>query len=302
MQGGVPAMPIEPFDLKELYQTYRPLLFSLAYRMLGSVMDAEDMVQDTFAALGKVSREGVGNIKAYLCKMLTNRCLDQLRSARQKREVYIGPWLPEPLVWNDENDPLAAVLSRDNLSLACLTLMERLTPIERAVFLLREVFDFEYAEIAGVVGKAESNCRKIFSRVKQKLAAELPEHTPDYARDQELLAGFVEGIATGNAEKVLRLLAADAVLYSDGGGKVQGALHPIRSRDHVLRFLQGIVRISAAAPPVLQFATVNGSPGLVAVQDGWVETVLAIDWRDGQAAGIYIVRNPEKLGHLQGLA
>ncbi len=284
-------------NTQELYLTYKPLLFSLAYRMLGTVMDAEDMVQETFLSLEKAPRENIANVKAFLCKILTNRCLDFLKAARRKREVYVGPWLPEPLVFREEDEPMAQLVNQDNLSIAYLTLMETLSPTERAVFILREVLDFDYGEIAQIVGKEEANCRKIFSRVKQKLVSELPEHRIDYQHQKQLLSLFLQAIQTENTATLLELLSADAVLYSDGGGKVNAAIHPILSRERVIAFLIGVTKKNLSDARV-EFVRVNGEAGIIVYAGGAILGVLGLKLREGQIESIYVIMNPDKLQRL----
>jgi RNA polymerase sigma-70 factor (ECF subfamily) len=280
---------------RELYLTYKPLLFSLAYRMLGTVADAEDMVQDTFLSLEKIPQENIRNVKAYLCKILTNRCLDFLKSARRQREVYVGPWLPEPLVFReDENGPMEQVINQDRLSIAYVTLMETLSPPERAVFILREVLDFSYREIAEIVGKEEAACRKVFSRVKNKLERDLPEQTVPYERHKQLLGAFLQAIHREDTTSLLELLSADAVLYSDGGGKVPAAIHPILSRERVIAFLLGIAK-KAPADLHMEIANVNGEPGAILYAGKAVDSVLSLRFGGERIEEIYIVRNPDKL-------
>jgi RNA polymerase sigma-70 factor (ECF subfamily) len=284
-------------DTAQLYETYKPMLFSVAYRMTGTVTDAEDIVQDTFVSLERDERSDVVNVKAYLYKILVNRCIDYLKSARRRRETYVGPWLPEPLVIS-ENDPLQTVLSHESLSVAYLLLMEKLTPIERAVFILREVLDFGYSEIAEMVGKKEENCRKILSLAKRKLGGPPSESAGSYEADQSRLNEFIEAVYTGNSAVLLELLAEDVVLYSDGGGKVKAALHPIRTRDHVLRFLQGLLKL-APADLRLRWVNLNGSPGLVAFSEQEPDSAVSFQIREGRIEAIYIIRNPDKLRHLK---
>ncbi|WP_206529684.1 RNA polymerase sigma-70 factor [Brevibacillus sp. SYP-B805] len=280
-----------------MYTTYKPLLFGLAYRMLGSVMDAEDMVQDVFVAIDRLDVTTITNPKAFLCKMVTNRCLDYLRSARKQREVYVGPWLPEPLLADESNDPASAVIARDTLSIAYLTMMEKLTATERAVLVLREALAFDYGEIAEIVGKTEANCRKILSRVKQKLGEEMGSANLPYEQNKKLIVDFMQAIHAGDTEKMLALLAEDVVLYSDGGGKVLAARHPIRSRERVAAFLAGIARKRPAGFHAY-LATVNGLPGIVHAWDGRIHSVISYKLRDGRLEAIYIILNPEKLKHI----
>ncbi|MFY0544904.1 RNA polymerase sigma-70 factor [Brevibacillus sp. H7] len=285
-------------DTQELYTTYKPLLFSLAYRMLGTVMDAEDMVQETFLSLQKVPKEKIVHTKAFLCKVLTNRCIDFLKAARRQRETYVGPWLPEPLVFRtDHNGPMEQVITRDKISIAYLKLMESLSPVERAVFVLREVLDFGYKEIAEMTAKEEASCRKIFSRVKQKLDHELPDEKIDYEHHKQLLEAFLKALQTENTNSLLELLSADAVLYSDGGGRVRAAIQPIQSREKVIAFLLGIAK-KAPADTRIQLATVNGEPGIVTCTGDGPYSVLSLNLRDGRIDSVYIIVNPDKLQRL----
>ncbi|MCM3560299.1 RNA polymerase sigma-70 factor [Brevibacillus borstelensis] len=282
-------------DTQQLYVTYKPLLFSIAYRMLGTVADAEDIVQDTFLSLERFQKKNVENIKAWLCKTLTNRCIDFLRSARKKREVYVGPWLPEPVVFRDEQlGPMEQVIRQDQLSIAMLALMESLSPVERAIFILREVLDFDYDEIAEITGKETVNCRKIFSRVKQKLSKELPDKRIDYEQQRMLLESFLQAIHTEDSATLLELLSPDVVLYSDGGGKVKAALRPILSSERVVAFLLGVTRKQSTDYRV-EIANVNGEAGIIAYEGNEVYGINTIKLVDGKIAAVYIIRNPDKL-------
>ncbi|MBL0386925.1 RNA polymerase sigma-70 factor [Tumebacillus sp. ITR2] len=277
------------------------MLFSLAYRLLGTVMDAEDMVQETFVAYaGLGEAQEIHNQRAYLCKMLTNRCLDFLRSAKHRREVYVGPWLPEPVVWREDrgdHDPMRELLCRDDLTMAYLLMMETLTPTERAVFVLREAYQYEYAEIANLVGKSETNCRKIHSRVKQKLHPEVADRHVEYAKDQAVLNRFVTAFTTGDTGTLMELLSDDVTLLSDGGGKAVAAIHPIVSSARVLVFLQGIVR-NAPSGSAIDPVTINGQPGLLFKAGDEVVGTFSFD-REGERIGrIFMVRNPDKLARI----
>jgi RNA polymerase sigma-70 factor (ECF subfamily) len=278
--------------------TYKPLLFSLAYRMLGRVMDAEDMVQDVFLSIEKLDLGKITNVKAFLCKMVTNRCIDYLRSARKQREIYVGPWLPEPLlVYAEGDDPEAEAIEHENLSIAYLAMMEKLSATERAVLVLREALGFEYREIAEMIGKTEANCRKILSRVRQKLGDEIVETPVHYEQNKQVLIDFMQAVHHGDTEKMLSLLAEDVVLYSDGGGKVLAALHPIVSRDRVAAFLLGVVK---KLPAEIQtfLTTVNGLPGFVSVLNGKIHSVTSYKMKGDRLEAIYIIMNPDKLRHI----
>ncbi|ARU60850.1 hypothetical protein CBW65_06885 [Tumebacillus avium] len=287
-------------ETQELYMEYRPLLFTLAYRMLGSVMDAEDVVQGTFlafAGVGEERKEQVSNVQAYLCKMATNRCLDLLRSAKHRREVYVGTWLPEPVVLREEqevDEPLYELLRRDDLSTAYLMLMETLSPEERAIFVLREAYQYSYAEISEHVAKGEANCRKIYSRIKIKLGPQLADARADYHQDLATLNRFLAAFAAGDVDQLLELLSADVTLYSDGGGKATAAIRPIVSAPHVLAFLQGVAAKSGPDSSV-ELVTINGQPGLLFLTGGQVHTTLCFRQKAGRMQNIYLMRNPDKL-------
>lgn len=223
--------------MEALYQQYKGLLFHLAYQLTGSSTDAEDIVQDVFLKAHGVALEQIAEPKAYLCKMTTNRCLDLLKSARHKRELYTGPWLPEPIP-TPEADSYDAVVTKDLLSYAMLVLLERLSPAERAVFVLREAFGFDYGEIAGLVDKSEANCRKLISRAKGKLgiAPDAPIRAKETELGEQWMSRFLAALEQGNVTALLALLSADAELLTDGGGKVSAAIRPIVSGERVARF------------------------------------------------------------------
>ncbi len=242
-----------------MYQTYRPLLLSIAYRMLGSVTQAEDLVQDAFVTVQQLDNNKVGpvrNLKAYLCKAVTNRCLDYLKSSHKKREVYVGQWLPEPLVQDYAGvtgstsaaggDPLQTIVLEDTISYAFLVLLDRLTPVERAVFILREAFDYDYRDIADFVNKTELGCRKIYSRLKRKIQDDPATELISSEQSEQLVLRFLHAAATSDMDGLFALLSEDIVLYSDGGGKVSAAVKPVISNQRVLAFIQGLLSRAAA--------------------------------------------------------
>lgn len=286
-------------DSETLYKTYQPFLFSIAYRMLGSVTDAEDIVHDLFLEL-KIDTSQVHNVQAYLAKIVTNRCLNYLNSARHKRELYIGPWLPEPVV-SSQHQPLNMVIEDENVSYAFLVLMERLSPLERAVFVLREAFSYHYKDIAGVLDKSEANCRKIYSRAKQKLQNDVPVPFPlqNTERVISLTKSFIEAAKTGDVEKFLDVLAEDVVIITDGGGKVPAALYPVVSKHRVLAFLTGVINKTGIEGELLT-VIVNGQQGILQVHDGRPIRVVCFELDSDQEKikRIYIVLNPEKLTHI----
>ena len=283
------------------FNRHGPLLFSIAYRMLGSVMEAEDAVQEAYLRWRRASGEEMRSEKAYLSAVVTRLCIDRLRSARARREQYVGPWLPEPLPDERAPDVAEAVAVEDSLSMAFLVLLESLTPVERAVFLLREVFGYEYAEIAEIVGKGEANCRQISRRARASVAARRPRFERSPGQEERLTRGFVEACAGGDIDGLLALLAEDVTLWSDGGGKARAARNPIHGAANVARFLFGALR---KAPPGLAVrpTRINGSPGLVGYfGDGTPQSATTFGFSGGRIAEIRLVVNPEKLEGLSSL-
>lgn len=276
------------------FEQARPLLFGLAYQMLGSVMVAEDLVQETFLRWQGVAGDAVSHPKAYLVTVLTHLCLDHLKASSTQREEYVGPWLPEPLVQERAPDASDALALADSLSTAFLLLLQQLAPVERAIFLLHDVFDYGFVEIAPVVGKSEANCRQIARRARQQLAARRPRFQPTPEQQTLLVQQFVQTCANGDMAALVSLLAEDAVLLSDGGGKAAAALKPILGADKVARF---ILSVLAKAPPdvSLRFAEVNGQVGLILYTGERPYTVLTVDIVEGRIQTIYIVVNPDKL-------
>lgn len=284
----------------EQFERYRPLLFSIAYRMLGSVMEAEDVVQEAYLRYQATPAASIRSHKSFLSTVVTRLCLDQLKSARARRESYIGPWLPEPLLTTEadsDRTPGARVDEYESISLAFLVLLESLTPVERAVFLLREVFDFGYAEIAEIVGRREDACRQVFHRAKRFLVERRPRFRSSPEDRRRLTEGFLQACAAGDLEGLMRLLAEDITMWSDGGGKVPAATRPVHGRAAVARLLLGLVRI---APPGTHFqvAEVNGGPAIIVRVDGAPRAVLTLEVEEGHIRAIRNVVNPEKLAHL----
>ncbi len=272
----------------------RPRLFGIAYRMLGSVADAEDVVQEAYLRWREAPEAEVRSPKAYLSAVVTRLSIDRLRSARARREEYVGPWLPEPLV--SERAEEVAVLDEldESLSMAFLVLLESLNPVERAVFILREVFDYDYDEIARIVGKSEANCRQIAHRARQSVAARRPRFERSPEQEERLTQQFVEACMNGDMEGLISLLSEDVTLWSDGGGKVAAAPYPIHGPERVARFLLGVLR---TVPPGFSArpAQINGAAGVVGYVDGRPTGVVALDVAGGRLRGVRIVVNPEKL-------
>lgn len=297
-------MPMSDSQSDELFATYRSLLFSIAYRMLGSAMDAEDMVQEAYLRWRRAGASTIEQPRAYLTTVITRLCIDQLRSAQEQRESYIGPWLPEPLLTAPGGEPADSVADRESLSLAFLVMLERLSPIERAAFLLREVFAHGYDELARILETSEANARQLVSRARRKLDglradklrfAAVPE------QQASLALQFVQAIGSGDVGRVLNLLAPEVAMIADGGGKVAAARRPINGAAKVARFFVNLARMG---PPDTSgaFLWVNGSLAL-AVYEGDVATILLVPIVDGdRITTVYAIRNPDKLASLPRLA
>jgi RNA polymerase sigma-70 factor (TIGR02957 family) len=285
-----------------LFQELRPGAFALAYRMLGSVSEAEDVVQEAFLRLHRTLAEGeqVSSPRAYLSTVVTRLCIDQLRSARARRERYVGEWLPEPLLASDEADPARHAEVADSLSLAFLVLLESLSPEQRAAFLLREVFDYPYEEIARIVGKSEDNARQLVARARRQVQERRPRFEASRERREALARRFFAAAVDGELEALEELLAHDVVLHGDGGGKAPALAHPVHGRAKVARTLLAWVRAAARIGGVtLRSVEVNGQPGaLVLDPEGRLVNVLALDIADGQVQAISSIVNPDKLRHL----
>ena len=286
--------------MTQAFTEYRPLLFSIAYRMLGSVMDAEDAVQETYLRWQQTSKTEIESLKAYLSTIITRLCIDQLRSARVQREQYIGPWLPEPLITEDSTDMEDNAALADSLSMAFLVMLESLGPVERAAFLLREVFDYDYPQVAAIIGKREANCRQLVHRAKTHVTDRRPRFDTSPAQAREITAQFLIAATTGDIDKLLDLLSEDATLWSDGGGKVAAAINPIYGADRIARFLIGLMR-KAPEKFDARLAQINGQPGGIAYDEGRPFIAAAIEVIDGEICGIRVVNNPDKLQHLPTL-
>ncbi|MEZ0373010.1 MAG: RNA polymerase sigma-70 factor [Candidatus Sericytochromatia bacterium] len=281
----------------QIFESARPRLQALAYRLLGSISDSQDLLQESFVRWQKVELTGLRQPEHYLTRMVTHAAIDQLRSARHRRESYTGPWLPEPWI-ETPADPVQALELADSLSMAFLLLLERLSPLERAVFLLRVVFDYEYAEIGELVDENPAYCRQLVHRAREHLHSERRSRSVDPERQQALLQAFMSACQQGELEPLQALLAQDAILYSDGGGKVRAALNPIQGADRVARFLQGVLSKSPQQMAVSP-ALINGSLGLLVSWDGQLRMTLGFDWNEQGIAAMYLVLNPDKLAHLQ---
>lgn len=283
----------------EDFEAHRPLMFSIAYRMLGSAMEAEDVVQDAYLRWRDAPAETVRSPKAYLSTVVTRLCLDQLKSAKTQREVYTGPWLPEPLLTAAAPAPMKPDSDEyDSLSMAVMVLLEALSPSERAVFVLRAVFDYDYTDIAQIVGKEEAACRQLFSRAQKHVAAHRPRYKPSPEKHAEILSQFLQAVALGDLNGLTTLLAEDVVWTSDGGGKVSAARRPIFGRDKVARFALGLSRM---APEGFQMdiTEVNGDVGVILREaDGKLMYVITFQVGESQIIAVRAISNPDKLKHI----
>ncbi len=284
------------------FDQYRSLLFSIAYRMLGSVADAEDMLQETFIRWQQSAEEEIRNPRAFLVTIVSRLCINHLQSARVQREEYVGQWLPEPIVTDSASNPFGMIKLDESLSMAFLVLLERLTPVERAVFLLREVFEYEYSEIAIILAQTEANCRQILHRARHHVSTVRPRFEVSEEQQNDLLRRFLEAVETGENEQLLALLSHDVVLHSDGGGKAIAVPNAIHGSSNVARGILGSFRRFVPKTLVRRLVRVNGEAGLVNYLDGKPHSVLTLDFADGQIKTIYIVTNPEKLSHLPDLS
>jgi RNA polymerase sigma-70 factor (ECF subfamily) len=289
------ATPLDAFE------RHRSLLFGIAYRMLGEVAEAEDMVQETFLRWQRAQDrdKDVKSAKAYLTTIITRLCIDQLGSARHQREQYVGMWLPEPLVARDENDPAKAAQLAESVTNAFLLILETLSPVERAVFLLREVFSYEYDEVSRAVGKSEANCRKMVSRAHERLAERRPRSNIDSNRARKLVEQFLSTLEEGDTEGLLKLLSEDVAIYADGGGKASAALKPVLGAAAVAKFFVTVYRkIPAGSQIQIRFVPINAEPGMLVFISGKLEQALTFEFSNDCIRAIYAVRNPDKLRHL----
>ncbi len=279
---------------------HRAALFGLAYRMLGSVMDAEDIVQEAFVRWQNAPAAEVRSPRAYLMTIVTRLCVDQLRLARVQREEYVGEWLPEPLVQSPESDPEQLAELDESLSTAFLVLLERLSPLDRAVFLLHDVFNYTFADIATIVGKTPADCRQIGLRARQRLAQSRPRFEVDSKTLGDIVQQFSRACLGDDMTTLLALLAPDATVTVDSGGKVGAAARKIVvGLDQVVRLLRAVFR-QGSSPLTFQMATINGQPALIACLDERAVGVTTFEVRDRKIHAIYQMVNPDKLTHLTG--
>jgi RNA polymerase sigma-70 factor (TIGR02957 family) len=291
---------------EELYEELRPRAFAIAYRMLGSVAEAEDVVQEGLMRLHaqREAGEAIESPQAYLSTVVTRLAIDELRSARARRETYVGEWLPEPIVADPASDPAEQAELADSLSMAFLVVLESLTPEQRAVFLLREVFDYPYDRIAGIVGRSESASRQLAARARRRLAEGEPRFETTPEQEERLASEFFAAIGDGELEPLERLLAADVELHGDGGGKAPAIARAISGRHRVARTLGAWMRAGRRFGGFsLTRARVNGAPGAVFRDaEGGVISVMVLEVGDGEIRSVRSIVNPDKLEHLGPLA
>nr|BFE58682.1 RNA polymerase sigma-70 factor [Dactylosporangium thailandense] len=286
----------------EEFEGLRGLLFSIAYRVLGSVGEAEDAVQEAWLRYAATPDEP-RDVKAFLATTVTRIAIDVLRSARVRREAYVGTWFPEPLLTDPYEDPQRAAELADSVSTAALLLLERLSPLERAVFVLREVFDFGFPEVAAAVGRSEAACRQLVVRARRHMAEGRPRFAADRGERDALAARFFAALRVGDVAGLQALLAADVTVVGDGGGKAPQLARPVAGARNVARLLADIFPRMARAAVTLEPCEVNGDPGAVARdRDGRVLHTMALDVLDGRVRAIRVVINPDKLAHLGPVA
>ena len=289
--------------MDDVYQELKPLMFSIAYRMLGSATEAEDIVQEAFLRFHKETSGGteVDSAKAYLSAVTTRLSIDHLRSARVRRERYVGTWLPEPILTEEEDDVALHAETADSLSMGFLVLLESLTPVERAVFLLREVFDYGFEEIARIVGKTEENCRQISVRARKHVHDAKPRFEASRARKEELARRFFDAAMRGDLDGLVKMLADDVVAYADGGGVAFAAPHPVHGSKKVGNLLRaGAERGRALGVVGIRRVEINREPGAIFVRGGGEPVgVVALEIFDDQVQTVRAISNPEKIRHLR---
>jgi RNA polymerase sigma-70 factor, ECF subfamily len=287
---------------QDVFNTDRPLLFSIAYRMLGSASDAEDVLQDAWLRYRGADSSTIRSPKAFATTVVTRLCLDRLKSARTTRETYIGPWLPEPVLTSEVESPDTMLQRAESVTFAFLVLLEKLSPEERAVFLLKDVFDYGHAEIGAMLGISAENSRQMLHRAKARLADGRPRLAGTSESRRAVAERFARAFSTGDGSELTSLLARDVTLLSDGGGKVAAARRPLLGRDEVVKFLVGLHRVGEttgyARDASLTIEDINSEPALTLRLGSRLESVFVISIEDDQVSGIRVVRNPDKLAHI----
>jgi RNA polymerase sigma-70 factor, ECF subfamily len=285
------------------FEAHRPLLFSIAYRMLGSASDAEDVIQDAWVRVSEAQPVNVRSAKAWLATVVTRLCLDRLKSARTAREQYIGPWLPEPVLTATEGRPDAMLQRDESVTLAFLVLLETLSPEERAVFLLREVFEYSHDEIADMLEMSAANARQLLHRAKARIAERRPRLTGDPEAKRAMAKRFMVAFTAGDPQALTEVLAANVGMWGDGGGKVAASRRPLAGRDEVINLLVGIHRIAVSQEVFRELSMdlidVNFEPALAIKVDGRLDSIYALEIGDQEIRAIRAVRNPDKLAFIE---
>jgi RNA polymerase sigma-70 factor (ECF subfamily) len=279
-------------DAAAVFDPLRPRLTRIAYRMLGSVADAEDVVQDAFLRWFHTDRESIREPEAFLRRVVTRLCLDQLKSAKHQRETYVGPWLPEPVVEAPEEEI-------EDVTLPLMLALERLSPLERAAFLLHDVFGVSFDEVAETIGREPAACRQLATRARDHVRAARPRFPLPKERGQEIAAAFFAATRNGDMESLRSMLADDVTVYADGGGKIPASDRPFYGVDQVVQFQSVLARYFAVHPSrIVRYGMINGLPGFLSIEHNGTLQSTALDIEDGKIKAIYVVRNPDKLRHL----
>lgn len=289
-------------DPTQGFETHRAYLTRLAYRMLGSVTEAEDAVQDGYLRWQQKQRTDVDDPRAFLSRTVTRLCLDRLRKLRSQREVYVGEWLPEPLIEDTAELAMPAEHIDHEVSVALMMALERLSPLERAAFILHDIFEMEFAEVATAIGRSEAACRQLASRARNRVTGSKPRFRVDHTEGARLADAFFDASRSGDTTGLQALLVGAATLHSDGGGRKPAAIKVIKGADKIGRFYAGLARKGTTAKPIwMQPVKIDGLPGMLSVeQDGTIQTT-AIEPMEGRIYAIYVTRNPDKLRHLESL-
>jgi RNA polymerase sigma-70 factor (ECF subfamily) len=284
---------------RDIFNADRPRLFSIAYRMLGSASDAEDVLQDAWVRYAAADASTIRSPQAFATTIVTRLCLDRLKSARATREQYVGPWLPEPVLTREMDSPEATLERAESVTLAFLVLLEKLSPEERAVFLLKDVFDYDHAEIGEILGISSANSRQLLHRARTALAQGRPRRAGTPESRRAMAERFAQAFATGDAAALASMLASDAGMWADGGGKAAAARRPLLGREAIVNFLVGIHRIGEASGLIrdasLVIEDVNSEPALILRVGGRLESIFVLSVEDDAITGIRVVRNPDKL-------
>jgi RNA polymerase sigma-70 factor (ECF subfamily) len=294
--------PGQDHDAVRLFETYRRHLMGVAYRMLGSVSEAEDVVQDAYVRWHRAEKDGIDNVQAFLTRIVTRLCLDQLKSARRTRESYVGTWLPEPLLGAEGYAAETASDYAHDMSVALMLALERLSPLERAAFILHDVFDVAFDEVGQALGRTGAACRQLSSRAREHLREARPRFKVSAEDGDSFTHAFLRASESGDTADLRSLLADDAVMHSDGGGIRIAAINRVAGADKIARFFQGVFHKNGAGSHLVRFCEINGMPGLITRDFDGAPQTAAFEIRDGLITAIYIVRNPHKLAHIEGNA